>query len=228
MTTFALIHGGGDVGWSWHLVQDELRKRGHASVAPDLPSDDDSASLDDYANAVITAVGDAQGLVVVGHSYGAFTAPLVADRLDAELLVLLAGMIPAPGEAPNDWWENTGYAEAAKAQAQNDGGLTGNADPFVTFYHDVPRDLADEAMRRERGESAMAGRQPWPLDSWPDIETKFILCRDDRLFPADFYRRLAKQRLGIDPDEIPGGHCVALSRPRELVEQMLSYLPRTE
>lgn len=224
MSTFALIHGGGDVGWSWHLVQDELHTSGHHSVAPDLPSENESATLDDYADAVIDALGAPDQLVVVGHSYGAFTAPLVAERFNADLLVLIAGMIPVPGEAPDDWWRNSGYAEAARLQAQKDGGLTGNDDPFVTFYHDVPRDLAEEAMRRERGESAAAGRQPWPLDAWPDVETKFILCRDDRLFPADFYRRLAKQRLNISPDEIPGGHCAMLSQPRALARQLLSYL----
>ena len=43
MATFMLIHGGGDVGWYWHLVERELRLRGHDTLAPDLPCDDDSA-----------------------------------------------------------------------------------------------------------------------------------------------------------------------------------------
>src|SRR5215207_7786389 len=109
MALFALIHGGGDVGWYWHLVEAELRSRGHDSVAPDLPCDDDSATLDVYANTVIEAIGDRRELVVVGQSYGAFTAPIVADRLTADVLVLLAGMIPSPGEAAADWWDDTGY-----------------------------------------------------------------------------------------------------------------------
>jgi pimeloyl-ACP methyl ester carboxylesterase len=91
-----LIHGGGDVGWYWHLVAAELRGRDHDVVAPDLPADDESATLTDYADAVVEAVDRRTDLVVVGHSFGAFTAPLVADRLAAELLVLVAGMMPAP------------------------------------------------------------------------------------------------------------------------------------
>ncbi len=226
MATFVLIHGGGDVGWHWHRVQAELRARGHDSVAPDLPSDDNSATLDDYADAVVRAVGDRgdQGeVIVVGHSYGAFTAPLVADRLGAGVLVLVAGMVPAPGEAPNDWWDNTGYAEAAREQGERDGGLTGNPDVRVWYYHDIPDDLAREAMRRERGESDAAGRQPWPLEAWPDVRTRFILCRDDRLFPAAFFRRLVPERLGITPDEIPGGHGAALSHPKELTDLLVRY-----
>jgi len=42
MITFVLIHGAGDVGWYWHLVEAELRARGHDVVAHDLPGDDDS------------------------------------------------------------------------------------------------------------------------------------------------------------------------------------------
>jgi pimeloyl-ACP methyl ester carboxylesterase len=51
MSTFVLIHGAGDVGWYWHLVEAELRARGHDVVAPDLPGDDESQQLDDYADA---------------------------------------------------------------------------------------------------------------------------------------------------------------------------------
>jgi hypothetical protein len=223
MATFVLIHGGGDVGWYWHLLQRELTARGHGSVAPDLPCDDDSATLADYAGSVVEAVGDRRSLIVVGQSYGGFTAPLVADRLRADALVLLAGMIPSPGETPEQWWGNTGHAQAVREQAALDGGLTGHPDPMVCYYHDVPRPLAEEALRRERGESSAAWSQPWPLDAWPDVRTRFVLCKDDRVFPAGFFRRLARERLGLTPDEIPGGHCVALGRPRELADLLTGY-----
>jgi pimeloyl-ACP methyl ester carboxylesterase len=219
--TFVLIHGGGDVGWSWHLVEAELRARGHDVVAPDLPADDESKTLTDYADAVVEAVAARRNLVVVGHSFGAFTAPLVADRLPVDALVLLAGMIPAPGEPPADWAANTGYHTAVAEQARRDGGLTGNTDPHVSFYHDVPRDLATEAMSRERAHpSSAATAAPWPLDSWPDVPTRFILCTEDRCFPPDFFRRLVPERLGIVPDEIAGSHCVALSRPAALADML--------
>jgi pimeloyl-ACP methyl ester carboxylesterase len=139
--------------------------------------------------------------------------------------VLLAGMIPAPGESPAQWWGNTGSREAVEEQARLDGGKTGNDDPFVTYYNGVPRPLAEEALRRGgRGESTVVWDTPWPLDAWPDVPTRFILCRDDQCFPADFMRRLARQRLGIAADEIPGCHCVALSHPRELADLLVSAL----
>lgn len=227
MTTFVLIHGAGDGAWSWHLVAAELRGRGHDVVAPDLPGDDESATLTDYADVVVDAVGGKQDLVVVGHSFGAFTAPLVADRLPVDVLVLVAGMIPAPGEAPGDWWRNSGYRSAAEEQAARDGGLTGNSDPYVCYYHDVPRQLADEALARERAHPSQAATAaPWPLEAWPDVPTRFLLCTADRCFPPDLFRRLAPERLGVLPDEIDAGHCVALSRPGELADVLEGYAAR--
>ena len=222
MATYVLIHGAGDVGWYWHLLEAELRARGHDVVAPDLPSEDDAAGLPEYAGTVVEAVGDRSGLVVVGQSYGGFTAPLVCDQLPVDLLVLLAGMVPRPGERPDDWWANTGYAQARREHDEGHGGAP--ADDVALFLHDVPPDLAAEAMRRARDQSATPGAQPWPLPAWPDVPTRFLLCRDDRFFPPEFLRRVVRDRLAITADEIDGSHCVALSRPRELADRLEGFL----
>jgi pimeloyl-ACP methyl ester carboxylesterase len=216
MATYVLIHGAGDGGWYWHLVDAALRERGHDVVAPDLPADDESAGLSAYADTVLDAIGDRTGLVVVAQSFGGFTAPLVCDRARAELLVLLAAMIPSPGEAPQDWWANTGYEREVREQ---------DDDVIATYYHDVPPELASEALKRERAHpSATSVREPWPLVAWPNVPTRFLLCRGDRVFPPTFLRRVAHERLGITPDEIDGGHCVALSRPMELADRLEAYL----
>jgi pimeloyl-ACP methyl ester carboxylesterase len=123
-------------------------------------------------------------------------------------------MIPSPGESPRDWWANTGYAKESR---------TGDDDEIAIFYHDVPPELAAEALNRGRAQSDTPTHEPWPLQAWPDVPTRFVLCRDDRLFPANFLRRVVKERLGIAPDEIDGGHCVALSRPKELAERLEAY-----
>lgn len=223
MATFALIHGGGDVGWYWHLVEAALRQRGHDVVAPDLPCEDDTATLRDYADTVIDAIDERRNLIVVGQSYGGFTAALVAGRLPVDALVFVAAMVPAPGETPADWWENTGYRQAVEEQARLDGGLTGSEDPFVAYYHDVPRALAEEAISNERSESDAAYHDPWPLDSLPAVPTRFVLCTDDRFFPAPFMRRVVSERLGVVPDEIAASHCVALSQPHDLANLLDGY-----
>ena len=104
MATYVLIHGAGDVRWYWHLLEADLRERGHDVVAPNLPCEDDSAGLPEYADAVIEAIGSRTDLIVVAQSFGGFTAPLICDRVAVDLLVFVAPMIPAPGEAPADYW----------------------------------------------------------------------------------------------------------------------------
>jgi pimeloyl-ACP methyl ester carboxylesterase len=214
MATYVLIHGAGDVGWYWHLVEAELRARGHDVVAPDLPCEDDSAGLPEYADAVIEAIGDRTGLVVVAQSLGAFTAPLVCGRVAVDLLVLVAPMIPASGEAPADYWTNTRYEDEVREPYD---------DEIALFYQDVPPELAAEALKRGRRQSEVRMHEPSPLRAWPDVPTRVLLCRDDRLFPPPFLRRVAEDRLGITPDEIDGGHTPALSRPRELAERLEAY-----
>ncbi|MGH8866703.1 MAG: alpha/beta hydrolase [Actinomycetes bacterium] len=74
-------------------------------------------------------------------------------------------------------------------------------------------------MSKERAHPSQASMAaPWPLDAWPDVSTKFVPCSEDRFFPPDFLRRLVAERLGIVPDEVASGHCVALSRPKELAD----------
>ena len=137
-----------------------------------------------------------------------FTAPLVCAPLHARLLVLVAAMIPSPGELFGDWWSNAGYEESGYEDV---------------FYHDVPPALAAEARRRERGEESQALREPWPLEAWPDVPTRYLLCRGDRMFPAAWARRHARERLDLEADEIDGGHYITLSRPRELAERLAAY-----
>jgi pimeloyl-ACP methyl ester carboxylesterase len=208
VSTFGLVHGGGGSAWDWHLVEPELRQRGHDAVAVDLPCEDPSAGWSDYADTVVEALGDRSNVIVVGHSLGGFTAPLVCERRPVDLLVFLAGMIPVPGERFEDWWTNVGYA---------DSGLDD------VFYHDVPPELEAEATDRERDESSRALSEPWPLETWPDVPTRYLLCRDDRMFTAEWARRHARERLGVEADEIDGGHYATLSRPRELTEHLCTY-----
>jgi pimeloyl-ACP methyl ester carboxylesterase len=216
VATYVLIHGAGDSGWYWHLVEAELRGRGHETVAPDLP-DDESAGWRECADTVVDAIGDRTALVVVAQSLGAFTAPLVCDRVAADLLVLVAGMIPAPGDTPNTWFARTGYGDAMRDREESYEG------DVELYYHDVAPELAAEAVSHARPEAGGPADEPWPLEAWPNVPTRYLLCRDDRVFPADFLRQLARERLGIAADEIDGGHTPALSRPRELADRLEGY-----
>ena len=154
MATYALIHGAGSDSWYWHLVVPELRARGHDVVAPDLPCDDDTAGFSEYADVVVEAIGDRTDLVVVAQSLAGFTAPLVCTRVPVALLILVAAMVPVPGESPGDWWANTGWEQARRRQAERRGRPTdGDFDPVVEFFHDVPPEVVTQAFARGNGSS---------------------------------------------------------------------------
>ena len=211
VATYVLIHGAGSDSWYWHLVVPRLKAAGNDVVAVDLPCDDDRAGLDEYADVIVAAVGDRSDVILVAQSLAGFTAPLVCSRLPVRLLVLVAAMVPAPAEPPGDWWANTGHV------------FPDPFDPAVVFTHDLPPDLAAESADHVREQSGTPFEKPWPLESWPDVPTRFLLCRDDRFFPAEFQRRVVSERLGIIPDEMGGGHLPALARPDELVERLEAY-----
>ena len=75
MATYVLIHGAGSDSWYWHRVTPRLRALGHDVVAVDLPCDDDTAGLREYADTVVEAVGDRRDLIVgrpvAGRIHGA-------------------------------------------------------------------------------------------------------------------------------------------------------------
>jgi pimeloyl-ACP methyl ester carboxylesterase len=226
MATYVLIHGAASDSWYWHMLIPELRARGHDVVAPDLPCDDDSAGLSEYADAVIQGIGDRTDLVLVAQSLAGFTAPLVCERVAVDLLVMLNAMVPFPGESPGEWWANVNHEEARQAEAERVGRQPASEfDARVDFFHDVPTNVVDEAFARgEKKQSGTPFAEPWPLGRWPHVRTKFLVGRDDRFFPASFMRRVVRERLGMVPDQIQGGHLIALSRPRELADRLVTYL----
>jgi pimeloyl-ACP methyl ester carboxylesterase len=207
MTTYAIVHGAGDVAANWEPVAAELRARGHDVVSPDLPCEDEAAGLERYTDTVVEAIGDrSDGLVVVAHSLGGFTAPLVTTRVPVDRIVLIAAMVPAPGETGIEWWDNTGHTQLPKWPDSE----------RELFLQDVSPETAAAVLARSRNQTRAVMEEPWPLAAWPDVATRFLLCREDRCFPADWLRDVVRDRLGITPEEIDGGHMPYVSRPTEL------------
>jgi Alpha/beta hydrolase family len=222
MADFLLIPGAGSDPRVYDATIKSLRELGHDAIAPALPLDDDAATPSDHAAAVIAAAPVSDEAVVVAQSLGAFAGPLVAEQTSASLLILLAPMIPAPGETAGEWWEHTGHADAIAATIERFGPMSSWGQEAVAevFLHDVDPEIA-QANQRYAGApgSGMFG-EPWPLDAWPAVPTRVLIPREDRLFPLEFQRRIAHERLGIEVDEMTGGHVPMLSRPRELAERL--------
>lgn len=222
MALFVLVPGAGGQATYWALLVPELERRGHQATAVDIAEDDPALGLPDYARIVDQAIGDRREVVLVAQSMGGFTAPMVGKPV--AMIVLLNAMIPEPGETPGQWFENTAAGEARRA-ADAAAGRSGEFDASTHFLHDLSsRALAVlTAAGPPREPADTPFRQPCAFRRWPGIPIKVLAGADDRFFPAEFQRRVAKDRLGIDADQIPGGHLVALSNPAGLADRLTSY-----
>jgi pimeloyl-ACP methyl ester carboxylesterase len=225
--TFVLIPGAGADPRVYGATIEALRDLGHDGIAPPLPLDDPDATPSDHAGAIVAALGDPppDPLVVVGQSLGAYSAAIAAERLRPRRLILLAPMIPAPGESAGDWWEGTGHGEAIAPLTERLGPPSDwdEAAMAEVFYHDVdPATLAASA-EYEGQPSRGLFAEPLPVERWSYEPTTVLAPREDRLFPLEFQRRLARERLGPEVAfvEMDGGHLPFLSRPRDLAARLV-------
>jgi pimeloyl-ACP methyl ester carboxylesterase len=220
MTTYVLIPGAGGAAWYWHLVVPPLEAAGHRAIPVELPADDEQEGLPEYARLVLDVVADHDDVVLVAQSLGGFTAPLVAAARAPRAIVLVNAMVPLPGETPGAWWDHTGQ-EAARVDAARQGGWTTEFDVGQYFLHDVPPEVVASGEPHQRPEAEVVFGDPCAIQSWPDVPTRVVAGADDRFFPVEFQRRLARERLGLEVDVLPGGHLNALSHPAELAAYLL-------
>lgn len=220
-TAFVLIPGAGGAAGFWHRVVPLLVEAGHTAVAVELHGENPANGLPEYAAAVRAASSGLGEIVLVGQSMGAFTVPMALTP-SVRHLVLLNPMTPVPGETPGEWWEATGQP-AAMAEADKLAGRTGGFSVQTHFLHDVPAEAVRPGDDREP--AATPFDQRCTFVAWPDLPLRVFAGREDRLFPIDFQRRLTAERLGLELQELPGGHLNALSQPAAVAAALLSVLP---
>ncbi len=227
MTTYALVHGAWHAGWHWHLLAAELERRGHAAVAVDLPSEDPSAGAEAYTAVVLDALSGVDGeVVLVGHSLGGLTVPVVAARRPVARLVLLAALLPVPGMALDDQAAAFPGAPRMLAPGLGTGQIphedgSSSWDPVVAagrLYPDSPPELAARATARLRRQCWLVSQERTPLPRWPDVPTEYVACGADTVVSPEWSRWAAREHLGLTPTVIPGDHSPFLARPAELAD----------
>ncbi|WP_020145300.1 alpha/beta fold hydrolase [Terracoccus sp. 273MFTsu3.1] len=212
MPTFVLIPGAGGSAWVWSRVTGLLSEAGHDVIAVDLPGDDETAGLSRYTELVVDAIGPRSDVVLVAGSLGGFTAPLVCERVPVRELVLVNAMIPDPDETPGDWWAHTGAVEAQEEAARAGG--YGPFDVATYFLHDVDAEVVAEGEPYQRAEADVVFGSVCDFTAWPAIRIRVLVGADDRFFPVGLQRRVARDRLGVEVDVLPGGHLLPLVQPR--------------
>jgi pimeloyl-ACP methyl ester carboxylesterase len=224
VATFVLVHGAWHGGWCWERLRPALDALGHDSTAVDLPNRDGSATFEDYASVVLAAVPeDASDVVLVGHSLGAMTIPLVASHRPVRAGVFLCPVIPNLSGMPWDDGPEMSAPGAYDPLVQHPDGSTSWPDlesARAAFYADCNLSDARWAFERLTGQNnAGLWSAPYPLTAWPDLEVHVLAGEQDRAITPEWVRH-ASQRLGADVLVLPGAHSPFLARPLLLAETL--------
>lgn len=214
--SFGLVHGGAHGAWCWTRLVPELERQGFTALSVDLPCEDEAAGAAEYAEAAARCFAEVDGqIVLVGHSLGGLTIPLLATELPVSGLVFLAGLMPSPGRSLQDQ-----QAEEPDMLFPYHGGPAGLRD---RFYHRCRPEDADWAMSRLRPQALKPFVETTPLTRWPQTPTAYVLATEDRACNPEWSRTAARTRLGVEPIELAGSdHSPFLSRPAELASVLVS------
>jgi hypothetical protein len=181
----------------------------------DLPGNDETAGLTRYTGLVVDAIGSRPEVVLVAGSLRGFTAPLVCGQVSVRELVLVNAMVPDPGETVRDWWTHTGALEAQ----------TRRPAPAVTAPSMGLPIFCTRSWPRASSISALRPTPPFEsvcdFKAWPAIGIRVLAGIDDRYFPVGLQRRVARDRLGVEADVLPGGQLLPLVQPRLVADYLL-------
>jgi len=246
MSLFCLVHGAFQGTWSWNLLIPYLEAQGHKTVAMDLPIENESATLSQFADAVIQALPKTDDdIVLVGHSMAGTIIPLVAEAVKVRQLVFVAALIPYPGISTLDQFSHHLDDDTLKSFNYQPKDLSKleqfHSEPDMYepasvgkdysdeavlrhfFFHDCQPDVTEWALSKSRSQQSMAYIfETNPLKALPSVERKYIVCTDDRIISPTWSRYAARKRLGVDAIELASGHCPHLSRPDLLASVLTS------
>jgi pimeloyl-ACP methyl ester carboxylesterase len=193
-----------------------LEARGHVVVAPDVPSDDPATTYEDRVRPALRALEGIDGpMVVVGHSASSGYAALVASRIPTALLVHLCPRLEqfdAPPGAPPVFREAFPFPPR-----RSDGASVWDPEAAIdAMYPRLAPETAHELANALRPSAPPADEFPLPVH--PDVPTELVYATDDEFFEPDWERFIARELLGVEPIEIPGGHLPMVEDPEALAD----------
>jgi pimeloyl-ACP methyl ester carboxylesterase len=222
VSLICLIHGAWHEPSCWDELTPRLKERGHRVVVPDLPLQDPDAGFEQRIGPALEAIeGTDDPAIIVGHSQGtAYSTLVAAARPDALLVHLcprLGGLEPPPG-APEMFRQGVPFPET-----NSDGTSIWDEEVAIeALYRRVPTPRANMLAGRLRP-MAMP-REDYPLDAPPGNRTVLIYAAEDELFEPAWERFMARELLGVEPIQIPGGHFPMAQDPDGLAD-LLDRLP---
>ncbi|HET7208037.1 MAG TPA: alpha/beta hydrolase [Terriglobales bacterium] len=225
MSLLFLVHGSTQDASGWDLLAPELEQLGHHTARTNLPANEPEASATHYADLIAAAIPrDSDDVVVVAHSASGLFLPLVPEQRQVRQLVFLAAVIPEIGKSMLD--QVKAEADMLNPEWIGKDPTRDDALAMKFLFHDCSHEVAHWALGTRRLMYAkQAMTEVCPLKSWPQVPSAYVVCAEDRTVRPEWCRRAARTRLGVEPIELPGGHCPHVSRPKDLA-RVLDALAR--
>jgi pimeloyl-ACP methyl ester carboxylesterase len=218
MSLFCLVHGSTQGPSGWDLLVPKLNALGHDTILVDLPTDQPEASATVYANRIADSIAS-DGAIVVAHSASGLFLPLIPAERRVARIVFLAAVVPQIGKSLIDQVRSD--ADMMNPDWRGKNPIDDDRVAMEFLFHDCPPEVARWAMTTRR---LMMARQAmleiFPVDEWPSTPCSSIVCADDRTIHPVWSRRVARERLGVEPIELDGGHCPHVSRPAALAQAL--------
>jgi pimeloyl-ACP methyl ester carboxylesterase len=217
-TTFIFVHGGFGSPAELAPTAPHLEAMGHRVVNVDLPSEQADATLDDYAGAVVEVMVDiSEPRILVAHSAGGATIPLVVERIPVDRLVYVAAVVPRPGQSIFEVIGPETQAAIMSVSVDNgDGTRSFDFDLLASLIPEDRRQSYLEFLRTtQRRQGMKAMYQPWPGRGIPDTPRSYILCTEDQIIHPERQSAFAAL-LGVVPIKISSEHSAFAAKPKEL------------
>jgi len=237
---FAFLHGGGQGGWVWDEVVDELRRRAPdvAVLALDVPGcgakrgrDTSGLSIPEVV-AELAADLDASGLsgvVLVGHSQAGTVLPALAESRPAAIsrLIHVSCCAPAPGQTVRQMMGAGLHGERPEAVGWPVDPQTASPQALAAamFCNDM-----DEA--QTQAFLARLGADAWPTacgvgyDQWrygaASQPVTYVLLERDASLPPQWQLKFAERQGAERVVRLDAGHQAMQTQPGPLAEILLA------
>jgi len=224
---FVLVHGAGFGANCWDRLLPHLDR---PAIAVDLPGrgsragvDLASVTLDDCARAILDDVaatgGDADDLVLVGHSFAGVSVPRVMAELAPRLrhVVFLSAVVPPDRTAVLDQIDP---AVRELVRAAIDGGIysQGREGAQAMLCNDMDSEQTDWTLDRVVDDSGALLTEIVDLSGLTaDVPRTYVRLTEDHCYPPDLQEPSA-ERVGGEVQYLETGHMAMVSAPEQVAK----------
>jgi pimeloyl-ACP methyl ester carboxylesterase len=244
VTSFALLHGGGQGSWVWDETAKVLRAAGTQVLALDVPGcgvkrgrNVDAVDVDAIATELLADIA-AAGLdkpVLVGHSLAGTILPRMVKQFPDRIskLIYLSCSAPLPGKTLLDQMglglhgannDQVGWPVDIMTHSLNDRYRV----MFCNDMDDAEADAFLACLGDDNWPADVFERSDWHYDHLRAFSSTYISCELDQSLPTEWQRRFAERLHCERILSVHAGHQAMNTQAEQLAEILLADASRSQ